>query len=38
VYQINVVVPQGVASGDQPVTMKLLSGPSVPQTVFVPIQ
>jgi uncharacterized protein (TIGR03437 family) len=38
VYQINVVVPPGVASGDQAVTMKLLSGPSVPQTVFVPVQ
>jgi uncharacterized protein (TIGR03437 family) len=38
VYQINAVVPQGVASGDQPVTVTLLSGPSVTQTLFVPIQ
>jgi uncharacterized protein (TIGR03437 family) len=38
VYQINAVVPQGVASGDQPLKVALLSGPSVPQTLFVPIQ
>jgi uncharacterized protein (TIGR03437 family) len=38
VYQINAVVPQGVASGDQPVKMTLLSGASVSQTLFVPIQ
>jgi uncharacterized protein (TIGR03437 family) len=38
VYQINVTVPPGVASGDQPVAMTLLSGPSVTQTVFAPIQ
>jgi uncharacterized protein (TIGR03437 family) len=38
VYQINAVVPTGVASGDQQLQVKLLSGASVPQTVFVPIQ
>ena len=38
VYQINAVVPQGVSSGDQEVKLTLLSGPSSPQTVFVPIQ
>ena len=37
-YQINAVVPQGVSSGDQPVKLTLLSGPSAPQTVFIPIQ
>ena len=38
VYQINAVVPQGLSSGDQPMKVTLLSGPSVPQTLFVPIQ
>jgi uncharacterized protein (TIGR03437 family) len=38
VYQINAVVPQGVSSGDQPLKVTLLSGPSVPQTLFIPIQ
>jgi uncharacterized protein (TIGR03437 family) len=38
VYQINAVVPAGVNSGDQPVKVALLSGPIVPQTVFIPIQ
>jgi uncharacterized protein (TIGR03437 family) len=38
VYQINTVVPQGLSSGDQPLKVTLLSGSSVPQTVFVPIQ
>jgi uncharacterized protein (TIGR03437 family) len=38
VYQINLVVPPGVASGDQPLKISLLSGPTVPQTMFVPIQ
>jgi uncharacterized protein (TIGR03437 family) len=37
VYQINVVIPQGVASGDQALSVTLLSGPSVSQTLFVPI-
>ncbi len=38
VYQINAVVPQGLSAGDQPLQVTLLSGPSVSQTVFVPIQ
>jgi uncharacterized protein (TIGR03437 family) len=38
VYQINAVVPQGVASGDQPLKVSLLSGPTVAQTLVVPIQ
>jgi uncharacterized protein (TIGR03437 family) len=38
VYQLNVVVPQGVAAGDQPVVLKLLSGPATTQQVFIPIQ
>ena len=37
-YQINAVVPQGVSSGDQQLQVALLSGTSVPQTVYVPIQ
>jgi uncharacterized protein (TIGR03437 family) len=37
VYQMNVVVPQ-VAAGDQAVTMTLLSGASVQQQVFIPVQ
>ncbi len=37
VYQANVVVPQ-VSSGDQAVALKLLSGPSVTQQVFIPVQ
>jgi uncharacterized protein (TIGR03437 family) len=36
-YQINAVVPQ-VGGGDQPVAMKLLSGPSISQQVFIPVQ
>jgi len=38
VYQINAVVPQGLSAGDQPLQVTLLSGPSVSQTVFVPVQ
>jgi uncharacterized protein (TIGR03437 family) len=38
VYQINAVVPGGLATGDQPLTVTLLSGPSVPQTLAIPIQ
>lgn len=38
VYQLNAVVPQGVTAGDQPVKVTLLSGPSVTQTVFIPVQ
>jgi uncharacterized protein (TIGR03437 family) len=38
VYQINAVVPAGLTAGDQPVKMTLLSGPSVSQTVFIPVQ
>jgi len=38
VYQVNAVVPQGVSSGDQPLVVALLSGPSVPQKLVVPIQ
>jgi len=37
-YQINATVPQGLTSGDQPLKVTLLSGPSVPQTVFIPVQ
>ncbi|MBZ5621964.1 MAG: IPT/TIG domain-containing protein [Acidobacteriia bacterium] len=37
VYQMNVVVPQ-VGNGDQPVTMKLLSGASIAQLLFIPVQ
>jgi len=36
-YQLNVIVPQ-VAAGDQPVVLKLLSGPSTTQQVFIPVQ
>ena len=38
VYQINAVVPQGVSSGDQLLRVTLLSGPSVTQSLFIPIQ
>lgn len=38
VYQINATVPAGLASGDQPLKVTLLSGASVPQTVFIPVQ
>jgi uncharacterized protein (TIGR03437 family) len=38
VYQINAVVPQGLGTGDQEVKVTLLSGPSVPQTLFIPIE
>lgn len=38
VYQINTVVPPGVTAGDQAVKVTLLSGPSVTQTVFIPVQ
>lgn len=38
VYQINAVVPQGVSTGDQPLKVTLLSGPAVPQNLFIPIQ
>lgn len=37
VYQLNVVVPQ-VAAGDQAVVLKLLSGPTTTQQVFIPVQ
>jgi uncharacterized protein (TIGR03437 family) len=36
VYQINLVVPQGLPTGDQALAVTLLSGPSVTQTLFVP--
>lgn len=38
VYQINAVVPAGLAPGDQPVKVTLLSGPAVPQTLMIPVQ
>jgi len=38
VYQVNAVVPSGLSSGDQPLKFTLLSGPSSPQTLFIPIQ
>ena len=38
VYQINATVPAGLSSGDQPLKVTLLSGASVPQTVFIPVQ
>jgi len=38
VYQINVIVPPGLSAGDQPLTVTLLSGASVPQSVFMPVQ
>jgi uncharacterized protein (TIGR03437 family) len=38
VYQVNAVVPSGLSSGDQPLKLTLLSGPSLPQTLFIPIQ
>ena len=38
VYQINAVLPPGLTAGDQPVKVTLLSGPSVTQTVFIPVQ
>lgn len=38
VYQINAIVPDGLSAGDQPLKVTLLSGPSVSQTVFVPVQ
>ena len=37
-YQINATVPAGLSSGDQPLKVTLLSGGSVTQTVFVPVQ
>lgn len=37
-YQINATVPAGVTSGDQPLAVTLLSGSSVAQTVFIPVQ
>lgn len=37
-YQINATVPPGLASGDQPLKVSLLSGPAVTQTLFIPIQ
>ena len=37
-YQINAVVPAGVTAGDQPLTVNLLNGSSVSQTVFIPVQ
>jgi uncharacterized protein (TIGR03437 family) len=37
VYQINLVVPQGLTAGDQPLTVTLLSGPSVTQTLVIPV-
>jgi uncharacterized protein (TIGR03437 family) len=38
VYQVNAVVPSGLTAGDQPLTVTLLSGPSVSQTLFVSVQ
>jgi uncharacterized protein (TIGR03437 family) len=38
VYQINAVVPAGLTAGDQPVTVTLLSGPAVTQSLSVPVQ
>jgi uncharacterized protein (TIGR03437 family) len=38
VYQVNAVVPAGLSAGDQPLTVTLLSGPAVPQTLFIPVQ
>ena len=38
IYQINAVLPAGLSAGDQPVKVTLLSGPSVTQTVFIPVQ
>lgn len=37
VYQINATVPQGLSTGDQPLKVTLLSGPSVGQTLFIPV-
>jgi len=36
--QVNAVVPQGLPSGDQPIALKLLSGPSITQSLVIPIQ
>ena len=38
VYQINVIVPQGLSSGDQQVTVSLLNGSTVSQSLVIPIQ
>jgi uncharacterized protein (TIGR03437 family) len=38
VYQINATVPAGLTTGDQPLKVTLLSGASVSQTVFIPVQ
>ncbi|HTS65959.1 MAG TPA: choice-of-anchor V domain-containing protein [Candidatus Acidoferrales bacterium] len=38
VYQVNAVVPSGLAGGDQPLKVTLLSGPSSAQTLFIPVQ
>ena len=37
-YQINVLVRQGLSSGDQALKVTLLIGPSAPQVVVIPIQ
>jgi uncharacterized protein (TIGR03437 family) len=38
VYQVNAVVPSGLSAGDQPLTLTLLSGPAIAQTLFIPVQ
>jgi uncharacterized protein (TIGR03437 family) len=38
VYQVNAVLPSGLTPGDQPLSMTLLSGASVSQTLMVPVQ
>ena len=38
VYQVNAIVPPGVASGDQPLKLTLLSGPAVTQNLMIPVQ
>jgi uncharacterized protein (TIGR03437 family) len=37
VYQLNVVVPSGVAGGDVPLTVQV-NGSPIPQTLFIPMQ
>ena len=37
-YQVNAIVPQNVASGDQPLKLALLSGPAVTQSLMIPVQ
>jgi uncharacterized protein (TIGR03437 family) len=38
VYQVNAVVPSGLSAGDQPLTLTLLSGPAIAQTLSIPVQ